>query len=94
MFVPEGEGSPATGELNGEGSYELTTFEANDGARAGKYKVSVQVFPGADEGGGLPGQEFGNKKAPIPAKYGQAASSGLTAEVKDGENAPIDFQLK
>ena len=93
MFTPEGEGNAANGSLEADGSYQLTTFVANDGARPGKYKVSIQVFPGADEGGGLPGQEFAGKKPPIPPKYGQPTSSGLTAEVKDVDNS-IDFALQ
>ncbi|MCC6510835.1 MAG: hypothetical protein IT423_17155 [Pirellulaceae bacterium] len=93
MFTPEGEGNAANGSLEADGTYQMTTFVANDGARSGKYKVSIQVFPGADEGGGLPGQEFAGKKPPIPPKYGQATTSGLTAEVKDVENT-IDFTLK
>lgn len=93
MFVPDGEGNAANGNLEADGSYKLTTFAANDGARPGKYKVSIQVFPGEGEGGGLPGQEFAGMKPPIPPKYGQPTTSGLTAEVKEGEN-PLDFALK
>ncbi len=94
QFTPDGEGNAATGNLGADGSYEMTTFANNDGVRPGKYKVSIQVFPGEGEGGGLPGQEFAGKRPPIPPKYAQPTTSGLTAEVKDGENPPIDFTLK
>ena len=31
---------------------------------------------------------------PIPAKYGDVKTSGLTAEIKKGDAAPLAFELK
>lgn len=93
QFVPQGDGNAATGEITPDGTYELTTYVKGDGARPGSYKVSVQVFPTEEEGAGLPGAEFAGKKPPIPPKYNSADTSGLSADVKEGENK-LDFDLK
>jgi len=89
LFTPEGSGQAATGEIQADGSFQLTTFQKNDGARPGKYRVAVQPFPAA---GAVPGLEFPGGKPPIPAKYLDVHSSGLTAEVKPGKNT-LDLSL-
>lgn len=91
MLAPQAAGHAATGNLETDGTFRLTTFEKNDGAAPGQYFVAIQVFPA--EGAGLPGAEFGNKKPPIPQRYMSETSSGLTAEIKAGENT-LDFALK
>ncbi len=90
LLTPEGSGQAATGEIQTDGSFQLTTFKKNDGARPGKYRVAVQPFPAT---GGIPGMEFPEGKPPIPAKYLDANTSGLTAEIKSGKNT-LDFALK
>jgi hypothetical protein len=91
LLTPEGSGHAATGNLDKDGSFRLTTFQKDDGAVPGKYQVAVQVFP--DDGAGLPGAEFAGKKPPVPQKYMSPQSSGLIAEIKVGENN-LDFPLK
>jgi hypothetical protein len=91
MLSPVDSGHAATGNLEKDGSFRLTTFQKDDGAVPGEYHVAIQVFPA--EGAGLPGAEFGGKAPPIPQKYASAMSSGLTAEIKDAENA-LEFSLK
>jgi len=90
MLTPVDGGHAATGNLDQDGSFRLTTFQKDDGAVAGSYQVAIQVFPA--EGAGLPGAEFAGKAPPIPRKYASPASSGLTAEIKPRENA-LDFPL-
>jgi hypothetical protein len=91
LLTPVESGHAATGNLDKDGSFSLTTFQKDDGAVPGRYQVAVQVFPA--EGAGLPGAEFGGKSPPLPQKYASAASSGLTAEIKAGENQ-LDLPLK
>ena len=93
QLVPEGSGNAATGQIQADGTFKLGTFEKDDGALPGKYNISVQVFPPAGEGAGLPGQEFGNKEPPIPRKYMDPNTSKLTYEIKAGENK-IELDLK
>ena len=91
LLTPTDSGHAATGNLEKDGSFRLTTFQKNDGAVPGKYQVAIQVFP--SEGAGLPGAEFAGKTPPVPQKYGSAGTSGLTTEIKAGENH-LDFALK
>lgn len=91
MLTPVDGGHAATGSLERDGSFRLTTFEKDDGAVPGSYQVAIQAFPA--EGAGLPGAEFAGKPPPIPPKYASAMSSGLTAEITAGENT-LDFPLK
>ena len=91
LLTPAESGHAATGNLEKDGTFHLTTFQKNDGAVPGKYQVAVQAFPA--EGAGLPGAEFAGKPPPVPLKYMSAASSGLTAEIKAGDNH-LEFPLK
>jgi len=84
-FMPEGGGQPASGKIQADGTFKLGTFAPDDGALPGKYKVLVEVFPEGEDAG-LPGQEFGKKKPPIPTKYTSDKTSGLEFEIKSGEN--------
>jgi len=84
LLTPQEQGHAATGELAADGTFALTTFRKHDGAVPGKYRVAIQVFP--SEGAGLPGAEFGGKRPPIPPKYFTPDSSGLSAEIKAGDN--------
>src|SRR5262245_29539592 len=45
QFVPDGEGLPAIGETQADGTYALTTHEPGDGAVPGKYMVVIVWEP-------------------------------------------------
>lgn len=66
-FEPEDGGREAAGNIEQDGSFTLTTFQSADGAVAGKHRVAVD--PPAD------------KPKSLPAKYKNAASSGIVLEV-------------
>lgn len=88
FYRADGSGSPATGMIRESGSYSLITG-GTKGLEPGNYKVAItikEIIP-PKEPGGL----TGNKRIG-PAKYGQPAQSGLTAEVKPGRNT-FDFPL-
>lgn len=91
LLTPVDSGHAATGNLEKDGTFQLTTFQKNDGAVPGKYQVAVQAFP--TEGAGLPGAEFAGKPPPVPLKYMNAATSGLATEITAGENL-LQFDLK
>jgi hypothetical protein len=102
-FTPaKSEGRVAAGDIQ-DGSYSLTTVANNDGALPGSYKVSFvskdvdlsQVT--ANQKGGSPRPKDvikANKTAKnlIPVKFGNAETSGKTAEVKEATNT-INFDL-
>jgi hypothetical protein len=88
MFVP-GEGPAAYGEISTDGSFRLKTNDS-DGAVLGNHKVSITAL--ADIGTALPEQRSPTPPSLVPAKYLDHERSGLTAEVKRGDNR-VDFEL-
>jgi hypothetical protein len=84
----DGHGTPSSGVLDSLGRYRLSTA-AGDKIEPGEYLVAVSATkiiipePGATPSG-----------RPItPRRYASAKNSGLTADVKAGQNT-IDFHLK
>jgi hypothetical protein len=106
-FMAEGAARAASGVTDGEGRYQLTTFNPNDGAVLGKHKVKISqpVTDGPAMSAEKPNAAYGEAMAQaakgivqrgkgVPAKYADEATSGLTAEVtKDGKNE-FDFDLQ
>jgi len=90
LFVPEVTGTAATGAIQADGSYTLTTAGAGDGALIGKHKVMINAM---EQPKGLLPEDRNPTPPPIvPVKYTSLATTDLTAEVKAGENI-IDFKL-
>jgi len=96
------EGRGALGTTDASGKFQLTTFEAGDGAIPGSYKVTVAKTTG-DSGpmtqedgvvvpptGGPPTTEV---KDELPVKYKDASTSGLTADVQEGQDNEFTFDL-
>jgi hypothetical protein len=85
----------AVGQIQSDGTYELTTYKPADGAVVGKH--FVVVMPPV-EGNDEPPSESASPVAAtvIPAKYGLTATSGLVCEVMSGEHNefPISMQSK
>jgi hypothetical protein len=70
----------ADGVVEADGSLELTTYKAFDGAPAGSYAVTVVRREPARDSDGQPGSNR------LPGKYANPATSGLRVEVKAGDN--------
>jgi hypothetical protein len=91
MFVPVESGPPAYGNIGPDGHYELSTYSPGDGAVVGTHKVMITALEQ------LPPELQNNPnrlpKMLVPLKYGDSKSSGLTFEVKAGDNT-IDISLK
>jgi hypothetical protein len=93
-FVPEtpGTGGTATGSLSSSGAYSLGTAQAGDGAIPARYKVTVVSLDSEatmdEKGKPVPA------KSAIPAKFGNAATSGLTATVEKSGSQTFNFDLK
>ncbi|NBO91249.1 MAG: hypothetical protein EBV06_02870 [Planctomycetia bacterium] len=75
------------GKVADDGSLEVTTYDAKDGAPAGDYRLSVEwwLSPGKD--------------APptnrLPASLGNPQTSGLTVKIEKGQsNALKEIELK
>lgn len=94
LFVPVGGGPSAEANIGTDGSFEMGTYEDDDGAVLGEHKVMITAFtsPG---GSGLPEDVIDGDGAPvsvIPDFYGDLEKSGLKVDVKSGDNS-IDFVL-
>jgi hypothetical protein len=88
-------GPPATGKIQSDGTFHLSTYGQDDGAAVGKHQVTVTCMesqaPNAPPPD--PNKEPGLGKPLIPQKYLSPQTSGLTAEVKD-RNEPFVFELR
>lgn len=104
-FYPES-GRPSVGTIDSEGRYQLKTFSPNDGAKPGKYVVTItareestsgpQYQSMEDELNGTlasPNRESESKPVTwlVPSRYANRATSDLTAEV--GGDQDFDFKL-
>lgn len=78
-FEPDNGGREANGNIE-DGKFSLTTFVKDDGAIAGLHRVAVR---GAT----------GGKTDPVPLKYQNYSSSGITVEVK-ADQTEYKIELK
>lgn len=94
LFVPVGGGPSAEANIGTDGSFEMGTYDDDDGAVLGEHKVMITAFT-APGGSGLPEDVIDGDGAPvsvIPDFYGDLEKSGLKINVKSGDNS-IDFVL-
>jgi len=89
-FQPERSGKMATGQIESDGTYTLSTYSSGDGAIVGMHKVTVVPAP--------PVLDELNDRAPppssIPQKYRDPTESGLVFEVKPGQTNEFLIELK
>ncbi|MEN6407496.1 MAG: hypothetical protein ABFC77_13625 [Thermoguttaceae bacterium] len=87
MFVSD-VGRPASGVIQSDGTFQLTTYQKNDGAVIGHHRVAITCneSPKTAEPDAGPGPSL------IPTKYNEYTTSGLEAIVKD-KNEPFVFEL-
>jgi hypothetical protein len=78
------QGVSARGTLGADGRFQLSTNRTGDGVPPGTYKVLINPMDLSD----LPDEK---KNVPYDVKYMNFATSGLTFEVKAGDN---DFPIK
>src|SRR5262249_33291218 len=90
-------GQNATGEIESDGSYEMTTFSTGDGAILGQHIVAVVVREKGSENLGKPKADgtidYRMPKIVTPSKYASVETSPLRCTVREGDN-PFDIDLK
>lgn len=100
IFEPEA-GQFATGAIQPDGTFRMTTRGEGDGAPVGKCKVRFVCFANQDPAAkpptssddGPPSETLPMGPPLIPEKYLSCATSGITVEVEPGENEPLTFDL-
>ncbi len=95
VFVPVGGGPSAQGKVARDGSYEMGTFDEDDGVIPGNYKVMIVALTSSG-GSGLPEDEVKANNEPvsvIPEWYGDLEKSGLLVTVTADKPNTIDFPL-
>jgi hypothetical protein len=89
VFHPVGstakEAPKPRGKVQSDGSFHLTTYAENDGAPAGDYQVTVELW--------LAGRPDEGPVSKLPAKLAKAESSGLKATVKSETNQLTPFEI-
>jgi hypothetical protein len=87
-FINPKTAAVAAAELDSSGAYKI-----QEGLPQGSYKVFV-VEVSAPPKPPMPGETpAAVPKSNIPDKYKSEGTSGLTAEIKAGENKDVDFKL-
>jgi hypothetical protein len=89
-FVPvdPAQGAAARGLIGGDGRFKLTTFEKEDGAFPGDYKVTVFSHEEPEDP-----SFFGVTPSVIPEHYNQATTSGLVQTVP-GKPTVVKLELE
>jgi len=91
--VEDGPSRMATGRIESDGTYRLSTFGHFDGAMPGQYRVAISdtgEFPFE----ALETEQPQTNDGVLPARYAIAHEGGLTAEVPaDRGSVEIDFTL-
>jgi hypothetical protein len=100
VMTPDSGTSAAMGKTDASGQFKLGTKEAGDGAVPGKYKVMISKTETTTEEIPETDPRYGTVtpkttvKEHLPAKYKDPKKSGLTVEIKDGEdNVLPPFEL-
>lgn len=102
IFIPEGASRASSGMTDANGRFTLTTLRANDGVLPGKYRVTVAKIETSGEMTEEESQQYVEKhgtpppvtsKELLPAKYKNADTSGLVAEVPAGGSSDLVFEL-
>ena len=90
-------GQSATGEINADGSYEITTFNTGDGAIIGQHVVTVELrkkgedeYPKPKPDGTI---DYKLPKNLAPKKYAKVDTSPLRCTVV-AEGTKFDIDLK
>ena len=86
-------GRPATGQIQPDGTFVLSTFGDKDGAIPGKHAVMIVSQDGdptkmPSSPGYVPPKEL------VPSKYGSIDTSGLETTVTKEKKDGYDFELK
>ncbi len=79
----------ARGQTDSSGKFRATTFNANDGAVAGEYAVTVQYYQPIDNGGSSePGPNV------LPPRLALPDSTDIRVRVTEGPNTLVPIEVR
>lgn len=84
-----GVGKPASGQIQSDGSFKLTTYVADDGAVLGKHRVSFAPPPA--QAAEVPAG--GHAAAPQKGPFDDLVPQTPEVEIKAGENNELKIEL-
>lgn len=82
LFMPNGSGRAATGNVEQNGTFTMMTEKPGDGMMPGNYKVMLQIM-----------KDYRAGTLAVPEKYGDVATTPLEATV-DADNNHFDFVIE
>lgn len=97
-YTPKESGTAAreaTGRIQPDGTFVLTTFKGGDGVVAGEYNITVTANSGAmlTRAETESGTKHPAPKSMIPEKYRNASTSGLTDSVNSSHSGVKKIEL-
>jgi hypothetical protein len=86
-FEPADGKASSVGEIKADGTFDLTTFSAGDGALPGKNRVAITpaISPDPDKP---------PMKSKLPVKYEDYSRSELVVEIKAGARNVVELELE
>lgn len=96
VFHPQAHEHGAAGVTDSSGRFTLRTFDANDGAVPGEFKVTVTKIEiqgtGAEDAPAV-GETVVKETMALPAKYADQYKTDLTVTVRDGGEGNVELVL-
>lgn len=105
-FYPKDGQQPSNGVTNSAGSYEMTSFNENDGAMAGSFNVAIVRFsqpkveltpegtpwdPSMETG--AVGPNDADEYGDLPRKYSNPEESGFSISIEKNDENVANFEL-
>ncbi len=91
VFHPIGESGPdivrPRGKVGPDGSFKSTTYDTDDGAPAGEYQVTLELWLSSGRGDEGPTNR-------LPQKYGKSDTSGIVVTVNPSPTELMTIQLQ
>lgn len=89
----QGNAPRPSGHVNADGTFRLTTTQANDGAQPGEYQVTVAWYVASAAPRKGPADEV-LPVSQLPSSYAQPSTTPLKAVVQPGQAEPLTFSIK
>lgn len=90
-FASDRSGAEFNAQLEDDGTYDLTLLDVFPEESFKIYIGGISPAAGEEDEDGNP---LADSPPPVPAKYQESATSGLTAQIKEEGNRTFDFELK